>query len=242
MNEASHSLDRLAAATERLLATAAALSDAEAREPSLLPRWSRGHVLTHIARNADGLGNLLRWARTGTETPMYASAESRGADIEAGAGRPAADLAADLRASAAAFAAEAAGLPGDAWTVQVRALNGPPFAALGVLDRRLSEVEIHHVDLAAGYLPGDWPDDFVVDALARVAGSFAGRDDAPRCLVWAQRAPHGYRIGPETGGSPPVTVTGPPADLLAWLLGRSNGATLRVLGEAPAAPALPAWR
>jgi len=30
--------------------------------------------------------NLLSWARTGTETPMYASAESRNADIEAGAG------------------------------------------------------------------------------------------------------------------------------------------------------------
>jgi uncharacterized damage-inducible protein DinB len=53
MNEVNHSLDRLAAATDRVLATATTLSDAEAREPSLLPGWSRGHVLTHIARNAD---------------------------------------------------------------------------------------------------------------------------------------------------------------------------------------------
>ena len=83
MNEASHSLDRVAAATDRVLVTATALSDDQAREPSLLPGWSRGHVLTHIARNADGLGNLLRWARTGTETPMYTSAESRSADIDA---------------------------------------------------------------------------------------------------------------------------------------------------------------
>src|SRR6516225_10421530 len=125
MNEASHSLDRLAAATDRLLATATALSDAQAREPSLLPGWTRGHVLSHIARNADGLRNLLIWARTGTETPMYASAESRSADIEAGAGRPAAALAADVGESAAAFAAEAAAMPDDAWTVQVRALRGP---------------------------------------------------------------------------------------------------------------------
>jgi maleylpyruvate isomerase len=242
MDEVSHSLGRLAAATGRLLATAAALGDAEAREPSLLPGWSRGHVLTHIARNADGLGNLLRWARTGAETPMYASAGSRTADIEAGAGRPAADLAEDVRASAAAVAAEAAALPGDAWTAQVRALNGPPFPALGVLDRRLSEVEIHHADLAAGYTPGDWPGDFVADALARVADSFAGRDDAPRCVLWPRGAPLGYRIGPESGGSPPVMVTGPPAELLAWLLGRSSGATLRVLGAAATAPALPPWR
>jgi len=242
MNEASHSLDRLAAATGRLLATATALSDAQAREASLLPGWTRGHVLSHIARNADGMVNLLDWARTGTETPMYASAESRSADIEAGAGRPAADLTADVRESAARFAAEAAAMPGDAWTVQVHALRGPDFPALGVLDRRLSEVEIHHVDLAAGYAPSDWPADFVADALHRVADSFTGRDDAPRCLVWAENAPHGYRIGPAGTASPPVVVRGQPADLLAWLLGRGSGAGLRVSGQADGPPVLPAWR
>ena len=50
MNEANDSLGRLAAATSRLLATATALSDAQVREPSSLPGWTRGHVLTHIAR------------------------------------------------------------------------------------------------------------------------------------------------------------------------------------------------
>ena len=108
--------------------------------------------------------------------------------------------------------------------------------------RRLSEVEIHHVDLAAGYAPSDWPADFVADALPRVAGSFAGRDDAPCCLVWAESAPHGYRIGPADPASPPVVVHGPPADLLAWLLGRDSGAGLRVSGQADGAPVLPAWR
>jgi maleylpyruvate isomerase len=242
MDEASHSLNRLAAATERLLATATALDDAQVREASLLPGWTRGHVLTHIARNADGMVNLLSWARTGTETPMYASAESRGADIEAGASRPAADLAADVRESAARFAAEAAAMPGEAWTVPVRALAGPGFPALGVLGRRLSEVEIHHVDLAAGYAPGDWPADFVADALPRVADSFTGRDDAPPCLAFADGAPHGYRIGPAGAASPPVVVHGRPAELLAWLLGRDSGAGLRVSGPADRAPVLPAWR
>ena len=242
MSEVSHSLDRLAAATERVLVTATALSDAQAREPSLLPGWSRGHVLTHIARNADGMVNLLRWARTGTPAPMYASAESRAADIEAGAGRPAADLAADVRESAAALAAEAASMPDDAWRAQVRALRGPGFPALGVLDRRLSEVEIHHVDLAAGYASGDWPADFVADALHRVAGSFTGRDDAPCCLVWAESAPHGYRIGPAGTASPPVVVRGQPAALLAWLLGRGSGAGLQASDQADGLPVLPAWR
>ena len=80
-------LASVGAATGRLLATTAALADPEVREPSLLPGWTRGHVLSHIARNADGLINLLRWAHTGTQIPMYASQQARDADIEAGAGR-----------------------------------------------------------------------------------------------------------------------------------------------------------
>jgi maleylpyruvate isomerase len=242
MNEVGHSLDRINAATGRLLASAVTLSDTQAREPSLLPGWTRGHVLTHVARNADGMVNLLRWARTGTEAPMYASAESRGADIEAGAGRSAADLATDVRACAAALAAEAATMPGDAWMEQVRALRGPAFPAFGVLERRLSEVEIHHVDLAAGYAPGDWPEDFLIEALPRVAESFAGRDDTPRCQVWAEGATDSFTIGPLHAGGPQAAIRGRPADVLAWLLGRDSGSTLAVSGEAAAAPALPAWR
>jgi maleylpyruvate isomerase len=241
MNEASHSLGRLAAANDRLFATAAALSDAQAREPSLLPGWSRGHVLTHIARNADGMVNLLRWARTGTPTPMYASAKRRAADIEAGAGRPAAGLAADVRESAAALAAEAASMPDDAWHARVRALNGPPFPALGALERRLSEVEIHHVDLAAGYSPRDWPDDFVAGALPRVAESFAGRRDTPDCLIRPEGSANSLPIGKAKRGHPAVTVLGPPADLLGWLTGRSSGDRL-TLATGDALPELPPWR
>ena len=102
----------------RLLATATGRSaTTQAREPSLLPGWSRGHVLTHIARNADGLGNLLRWARPAPRPRCTPVPRAAATDIEAGAGRPAADLAADMRESAAAFAAEAAELPDEAWAV-----------------------------------------------------------------------------------------------------------------------------
>ena len=65
-------------------------------------------MLTHIARNADGAVNLLTWARTGVETPQYASWEAREADIEAGAQRPAAELVADLAAACEQFAAAVA--------------------------------------------------------------------------------------------------------------------------------------
>ena len=240
-HEVSEWLDRLGAATARLLATSAGFTDAQVREPSLLPGWTRGHVLSHVARNADGLGNLLRWAHTGTQIPMYASAQAREADIEAGAARTAAELAAAVRHSAAEFAERAASLPAEAWMVPVRALRGGPFPAHGILEHRLSEVEIHHVDLGAGYLPGDWPEDFIGGCLPRVARSFSGREDTPGCRVLPDGAEEGFWIGPPGRGAPPVVVAGPARDLLAWLLGRGSGTGLRVTPGANL-PMLPAWR
>ena len=72
------------AATSRLLRTAASFDTADLAAASLLPGWTRGHVLAHLARNADGFVNLLTAARTGEALPMYASLEARTADIEAG--------------------------------------------------------------------------------------------------------------------------------------------------------------
>ncbi len=125
--EAERLRGMLAAATARLRQTAARLSDAQAREDSGLPGWSRGHILAHLARNADSLRNLLSWARTGTETPQYASTSEREEGIEAGAGLPVAALLADLDASAAALDAEAGLLPDAAWAARVR--GGPAAAA-----------------------------------------------------------------------------------------------------------------
>lgn len=77
-------LDQISAATAQVLDTAAQFTDADARAPSLLPNWSRGHVLTHLARNADGGRRLLIWARTGVEMAEYPSVAARAEEIEAG--------------------------------------------------------------------------------------------------------------------------------------------------------------
>jgi maleylpyruvate isomerase len=246
---------RIDAATGRLAATAAGLTDAQAREPSRLPGWSRGHVLTHLARNADGLRNLLIWARTGVETPQYPSHQARDAGIEAGAGRAAAALAQDVQQSAAAFAAEAATLPPAAWAALVRGRNGPAHPAWFTLVRRLGEVEIHHVDLGAGYAPADWPAPFVGDQLERAAGQFAGRDDVPACVIEVAGTGQRFAIGPASAGrvTDVVTVAGKGCWLLAWLTGRDAGSALSVTGgpagagREPAAgpgdlpPKLPTW-
>jgi uncharacterized protein (TIGR03083 family) len=150
-------LDQIVAASERLLDTTARLSDADVRAPSLLPGWSRGHVLTHLARNADGGSNLLVWARTGVETPEYPSMAARAEQIEAGAGRRAEVLLADVCHSAARFAAEYARMPEQAWNRIVRWTGGTEHPAARAADSRLCEVLVHHVDLGAAYTPAQWP-------------------------------------------------------------------------------------
>ena len=86
-----------AAAHARLVAHLATLTDAQAAQPSLLPGWSIGHVLTHLARNADSHVGMLQAANEGRAAAQYPGGlEQRNADIEAGQGRPAAALVADV--------------------------------------------------------------------------------------------------------------------------------------------------
>jgi maleylpyruvate isomerase len=235
--------ERIDLATGRLLAIATTLTDSQARESSLLPGWSRGHVLTHIARNADGLRNLLIWARTGVQTPMYPSRQARDEAIGAGSGRPASELAADLRASADRFLAEAESLSGSAWQVSVGGLRGPKHPAWVALWKRLSEVEIHHVDLDAGYQPGDWPDPFVTDCLEVITDVFTDAGQAPPGLLSDTGTGRTYQIGPagaDGAAEPQVSVAGPGYQLLAWLTGRGTGGHLTA-EPGGRLPVLPAW-
>ena len=179
-------------------------------------------------------------------TPQYPSVQARDAAIEAGAGRPAAELLADLRDSAAAFAAEAAGMPPGSWQVSVHGIRGRGHSAWYTLWRRLAEVEIHHVDLAAGYQPADWPGWFVTDQLESVSARFDEQEDALAALLSVTDGGAGpeYRIGtaPDgVGARPPgVRVSGPGWLLLAWLTGRSDGTGLAADPPGPL-PARPAW-
>lgn len=213
-------------AISRLVASAAALSDDQMREPSLLPGWSRGHILSHVARNGDGLLNLLTWAETGVETPQYPSVEARTADIEAGATRSAGELAADVASSADAFTARARALPDEAWIAQVRGIRGPAHPAWFVLNRRLFEVEVHHADLGVSYAPSNWPDWFVADALYRVTGEFMQDPACPAAVLNDSSSGRQYFLaGADAAGT---DVTGAGYALLAWLIGRESDGPLSV--------------
>jgi maleylpyruvate isomerase len=227
----------ISAATALVITSAEALDDTALRADSLCPGWSRAHVLTHLARNADALTNLLEWAATGHEHVMYASAESRASDIEDGAQRSAEDLVDDLRTSAGRFDARVSDMPDDGWLREVRmgpGGRGRTIPGRRILWERLQELEVHHVDLACGYSPAQWSPQFVERALSETVRGFQKREDAPVVtLVHGGRTEH---IG-EPGGP---TVSGPSAAVLAWLTGRSDGSDLSVHGGD--LPPLPSWR
>ena len=100
-NRAVENLALLDAETERLLATCVELTDPHRR--SLCAGWDVAHVLTHVARNADALGNMVLWAVDGQERAAYSSEESRAAAIEEGARRPLSEIVADVEESARRF-------------------------------------------------------------------------------------------------------------------------------------------
>lgn len=223
----------VARSDRRVLATAREL---DISAPSLLPGWTRGHVITHIARNADGYVNLLTWARTGVETPMYASVEQRESDIADGAGRPLAVQLDDLADSAARFQAAVDAMTPAAWGAEVRHMTGRILTPQQIVWARWREVEVHHVDLNAGYRPADWPEEFTLRLLSEVASDFGGWESGLTASA------EDLAFEAEIGAAPaPITVRGPARAIAAWLIGRSTGDALRA-EPAGQLPALPTWK
>ncbi len=229
-------LAELGAATGRLLASARKLTDASLVLPSRLPGWTRGHVITHLARNADGMTELLDGLVTGDEVAMYASAAARDAGIAAGAGRPVAEQVADLEESAARFAATAAGLPDPVLDQVVHVgLGRVPVPGFDAPLMRIREVQIHHVDLGVGFAPDDWPKAFAVRTLDQLAPFFHDQRTVPVGRLVDPAMGRAWSVG---SGGP--DLSGAAAALAAWLVGRSTGPDLE-MSDGTAVPSAPAW-
>jgi maleylpyruvate isomerase len=152
--------DQLDQATQRLLDAARVLPESDLREPSLLPGWTRAHVLAHLARGADAMRNVLIGARVGQPRPAYASAQAREAAIEASAAQTARDLVTDLADSAMALRTVIRQLPDEAWAFPLQVPDSTPFLAAELPTWRLAEIELHHCDLGIGYDAARWPASF----------------------------------------------------------------------------------
>jgi maleylpyruvate isomerase len=220
----------LAGSAARFLGTAQALTDGDLYQASALPGWTRAHVLTHLAQAADSRTGLLRAARAGRVGRQYPSEHARADAIDAGARRPPAAIRADLYRAVQDCLTAIREHPRQLWDAPAIWLGAGRRPIRGAVTSLRRELEYHHVDLAAGYQPADWPDDFTGTELSRVTALMNRRADAPPMILTCPTALH-------LGTSPPVDITGPAAPLLAWLSGRSNGSGLHP--DAAALPALP---
>ena len=220
----------LAGSAARFLGTAQALTDDDLYQASALPGWTRAHVLTHLAHAADSRTGLLRAARAGRVGRQYPSEQARADAIDVGARRPPAAIRTDVHRAVQDSLTAIREHPRHLWDAPAIWLGAGRRPVRGAVTSLRRELEYHHVDLAAGYQPANWPDDFATPELSRVTALMNRRADAPPMTLTCPTALH-------IGISPPVDVTGPAAALLAWLSGRSDGSGLDL--DAAALPALP---
>jgi len=230
-------IDETLLATTRYLQALTVLDDESVRRPSLLPGWSRAHVVAHLSRNADAFTRVLGQVAAGEPASMYASAEARDADIADTverldlAGLVEDALASTARLTEALWACEAD--PGTPYTRVPGADLSFPLHTVG--PRRRAEVEIHHSDLGTGYEPSTWPSDFSShlvkqgqDELAQAGGPSMVLSSTDVGGLWK----FGEGQGPEIHG----TV----GDLAWWLVGRGGGQGLNC--SAGELPVLGRWR
>jgi maleylpyruvate isomerase len=189
--------------TALFVGSVARLNDATYAAPSLLPGWTRRHLVAHVAANAGALCNLVRWAATGVPTPMYASPAERAAGIERGTLMSAAELGSWARRSAVELGTAMDSLTDEQWEAEVVTAQGRSVPATEVAWLRAREVWVHTVDLGLDIGFADLPEDFLVALCADVV---AKRGDVPavdapldRRAAWLTGRDHGIADAPELG-------------------------------------------
>jgi maleylpyruvate isomerase len=162
--------------------------------PSLLPGWTLGHLLTHIARNGDSILRMAAGLRQ-----YWGGFESRNADIELGSRRPWSELVDDVVSVSDAIDRRLAEIGDWSGSVQTSTVERPK-AMLPELRRR--EVEIHRRDLGLGYEFADMPADFVRHHMRALE------------MTWAARMPMGMTT------LPAQVLALPEHERFAWFTGR----------------------
>lgn len=210
-------------------------SEQEWEAPTGLDGWTRKHLVAHVAANAMALVNLVKWARTGEETPMYASPEQRNADIEQGATQGGDDLSSASLHAADRLESDWAELDEQHWAHQVRTAQGRTVAASEVPWMRAREVMVHSVDLSGASDFAGLPVDFCTELADEIVAkrSAAGKD--PSVQLTATDADRTWQV---TGHGEPVLLSGSAGQVAAYLAGRPTTLTT---ADGDPAPHLSPW-
>ncbi|MGC0365149.1 uncharacterized protein (TIGR03083 family) [Rhodococcus sp. 27YEA15] len=224
----------MAQGTELFLTGVDGLDAAAVDVPSTLPGWSRRHLLAHLAANAEALGNLVRWAETGIETPMYASPDARARGIEDGSRLPATDLLTWPQASAEKLTEAMDSLTDKQWASRIVTAQGRAVQATEIPWMRAREVFVHAVDLGVGITFSDLPADFLSALGDDIVSKRSTASEATLHLEASDTTAR-WEL---SGSTAPAVVTAPLADLVGYLSGRITN--LSTIDGSPA-PVLPPW-
>ena len=209
--EVNRHVEGAAGAHQRLLAAldppeGRLLTDEMVGRASRLASWTVGHVLAHIAHNADSMTRMFEGAEAGRVDDQYPGGMiQRDGDIERDAARSAAAHVAAIRDSV--YRLEGAwNRSREAWMGSGRLGSGVVVPVADLPLRRWREVEVHMSDLGIGELSLDgfeiWSNDYVRHDLRVLTMRFKSRGsmglvDLPAAVLRLE-----------------------PCDRLAWLLGR----------------------
>jgi maleylpyruvate isomerase len=232
-----HVADLLVDAAQRLTRTVDRLHEDDWSAPSLLPGWTRAHVVAHLALNAEGMARALRGVVAGDtgddqRRAMYDSDEKRDSDIAGLATADPTELRDRLLAGTSEFNDAMAAVPASGWEGRIeRTPGGRTMPTATLPGMRLREVEIHHVDLDAGYPRSEWSPDFadlLLDAMTRRLRPAEAFEVKP------MDSGRTWEVGTGEADRPLPVVTGPAADLGWWLTGRPAPDTMSCShGELP---------
>jgi maleylpyruvate isomerase len=148
-----------------------ALNDEKFADTSTLPNWTNAHIVAHLHFNAEAIGRLVSWARTGVETLMYSSDSQRSADINAGALLTPAELRAKLRSSSDALMTAFDALTPNEWEHNVVTAQGRTVPATELVWMRVREVAVHSIDLGTGITYAHLP----VDAITKLVNEIVSK-------------------------------------------------------------------
>jgi maleylpyruvate isomerase len=166
-----------------LVAAVAPLSDDDLRAPSLLPGYSRGHVVAHVINKT----NAHVWLFGGPPADEVRRLHPDGYDADRAANNaacsPASELRADLARSLDQLEAAWDALDDDMWDRQ-GIMTAGPRTMTEIVGHHLRNVEVHHVDLDIGYRPADWPEVFVDAELSKRLRGLSDRTDHAELLAW----------------------------------------------------------
>jgi maleylpyruvate isomerase len=171
VSQGSRNLAWMAQGYDFFLAQLKLNDDARLHGPSRLPGWTGRHLLSHVGHNAQALGRLAHWARTGEPTPMYPSPDARVREIDAGAAWPVNRLREFVEEEQERLSAALDGFTEATWNAEVVTAQGRTVPASTIPWLRAREAWIHACDLptAADFvqMPADFLDALITDAVTR---------------------------------------------------------------------------